>query len=95
MSAPRAAAGDIVAIGKLKDTMTGDTVCDERAPIQYPALHFARPVLSFAIEAKSKADIEKVSLGLHKLIEEDPALEFVRQSRNQGDGAERHGPIAH
>jgi elongation factor G len=75
---PSASAGDIVAIAKLKDTMTGDTLCDERAPIQYPPLRLARPVLSFAIEAKSKADIEKVSLGLHKLIEEDPSLEFTR-----------------
>jgi elongation factor G len=77
-SVASASAGDIVAIAKLKDTMTGDTLCDERTPIQYPTLQLARPVLSFAIEAKSKADIEKVSLGLHKLIEEDPSLEFIR-----------------
>ncbi len=75
---PTAVAGEIVAIGKLKDTQTGDTLCDEQAPIQFPGLHLARPVLSFALEPKSKADIEKVSLGLHKLIEEDPAFEFVR-----------------
>ncbi len=75
---PRATAGDIVAIGKLKDSLTGDTLCDERAPIRYPGIQFARPVVSFAIEPKSNADIEKVSLGLHKLIEEDPSLEFVR-----------------
>lgn len=75
---PTAIAGEIVAIGKLKDTQTGDTLCDEHAPIKFPGLHLARPVLSFALEPKSKADIEKVSLGLHKLIEEDPALEFIR-----------------
>lgn len=75
---PRATAGDIVAIAKLKDSFTGDTLCDERAPIRYPGIQFARPVVSFAIEPKSNADIEKVSLGLHKLIEEDPSLEFVR-----------------
>jgi elongation factor G len=75
---PRAMAGDIVAIGKLKDSLTGDTLCDERAPIRYPGIQFPKPVLSFAIEPKSNADIEKVSLGLHKLIEEDPSLEFVR-----------------
>ncbi|MBS0171964.1 MAG: elongation factor G [Nitrospira sp.] len=74
----RAVAGDIVAIGKLKDTLTGDTLCDEHAPICYPGMPACRPVLSFAIDPKSKADIEKVSLGLHKLIEEDPSLEFVR-----------------
>ena len=75
---PRARAGEIVAIAKLKDSLTGDTLCDERAPILYPGIQFTRPVVSFAIEPKSNADIEKVSLGLHKLIEEDPSLEFVR-----------------
>ena len=74
----RATAGEIVAIGKLKDTVTGDTLCDEHVPIRYPGIPFPRPVVSFAIEPKSKTDIEKVSLGLHKLIEEDPSLEFVR-----------------
>jgi len=73
-----AQAGEIVAIGKLKDTQTGDTLCHESAPICYPALALPRPVLSFAIEAKAKSEIDKVSLGLHKLIEEDPTLEFVR-----------------
>lgn len=77
-SVATATAGDIVAIGKLKDTQAGDTLCDDRAPICYPPLDLPRPVLSFAIDAKSKADIDKVSLGLHKLIEEDPTLEFVR-----------------
>ncbi len=74
----RAAAGEIVAIGKLKDSLTGDTLCDEHAPIRLPGIPLGRPVMSFAIEPKSKADIEKVSVGLHKLIEEDPSLEFVR-----------------
>lgn len=75
---PRAVAGDIVAIAKLKDSLTGDTLCDEHAPIMLPGIPFGRPVMSFAIEPKSKSDIEKVSVGLHKLIEEDRSLEFVR-----------------
>ena len=79
-SVPSASAGDIVAIGKLKDTQTGDTLCDEQAPICYPKTALPRPVLSFAIEPKSNADIEKISLGLHKLIEEDPTLEFSRHA---------------
>lgn len=73
-----AGAGEIVAIGKLKDTQTGDTLCDEQAHIRYPKTPLPRPVLSFAIEPKSNADVEKISLGLHKLIEEDPTLEFSR-----------------
>ncbi len=73
-----AQAGDIVAIGKLKDTQTGDTLCQESAPIRYAGLGMPKPILSFAVDAKSKAEIDKVSLGLHKLIEEDPTLEFTR-----------------
>jgi elongation factor G len=75
-----AGAGDIIAIGKLKDTQTGDTLCDEQSPICYSKTALPRPVLSFAIEPKSSADIEKISLGLHKLIEEDPTLEFSRHT---------------
>ncbi|MDE3050725.1 MAG: elongation factor G, partial [Nitrospirota bacterium] len=77
---PSAGAGEIVAVGKLKDTQTGDTLCDENALICYPRTVLPRPVLSFAIEPKSNADIEKVSIGLHKLIEEDPTLEFSRHA---------------
>jgi elongation factor G len=78
-----AKAGDIIAIGKLRDTQTGDTICDEKAPVRYPGIGLPRAVLSFAIEAKSKADIDKVSLGLHKLIEEDPSLEFTRNAETK------------
>ncbi len=78
-----ARAGEIVAIGKLRDTQTGDTICQEHDPICYPRLTLPRPVLSFAIEAKSKAEIDKVSLGLHKLIEEDPTLEFSRNAETK------------
>jgi len=77
---PSAEAGEIVAVGKLKDTQTGDTLCDEHALICYPKTVLPKPVLSFAIEPKSNADIEKISLGLHKLIEEDPTLEFSRHA---------------
>jgi len=76
-------AGEIGAIGKLKDTQTGDTICDEHHPIRYPGLQLGRPVMSFALEPKSKADVEKVSLGLHKLVEEDPSLEFVRNQETK------------
>lgn len=77
---PSADAGEIIAIGKLKDAQTGDTLCDERDPICYAWPTLPRPVLSFAVEPKSSADIDKVSLGLHKLIEEDPTLEFSRNT---------------
>lgn len=75
-----AEAGDIVAIGKLKDAQTGDTLCDEHHPVCYSWPALPKPVLSFAIEPKSSTDVDKVSLGLHKLIEEDPTLEFSRNA---------------
>jgi len=77
---PYAKAGEIVALGKLKDTQTGDTLCEETAPIRYVSVPLPKAVMSFAIEPKAKADIDKVSLGLHKLIEEDPTLEFHRNT---------------
>ncbi|MCA9420050.1 MAG: GTP-binding protein, partial [Nitrospira sp.] len=79
----QAQAGDIVAIGKLKETQTGDTICDERHPIIFPSLKITRPVMSYALEVKSKNEIDKVSLGLHKLVEEDPSLEFLRNEETK------------
>ncbi|HMS84809.1 MAG TPA: elongation factor G [Nitrospira sp.] len=75
--------GDIVAIAKLKDTHTGDTLSHEGSPLCYPGLGLPKPILSYAIEAKSKAEIDKVGLGLHKLIEEDPTLEFSRHDETK------------
>ena len=75
--------GDIVAIAKLKDTQTGDTICDEKHPIVYPSLNIMKPVMSYALEVKSNKEIDKVSLGLHKLVEEDPSLEFLRNDETK------------
>ena len=79
----QAGAGDIVAIGKLKDTQTGDTICEDKHPVIYSPFKLNRPVMSFALEVKSKNDIDKVSLGLHKLVEEDPSLEFLRNEETK------------
>ncbi len=76
-------AGDIVAIAKLKETQTGDTICDEKHPILYPGLIIMKPVMSYALEVKSNNEIDKVSLGLHKLVEEDPSLEFMRNDETK------------
>lgn len=81
--AEKVSAGGIAAIGKLKDTQTGDTICDAKHPICFPAIQLSRPVMSFALEPKTKADIDKVSLGLHKLVEEDPSLEFLRNDETK------------
>lgn len=79
----QAAAGEIVVMGKLKETQTGDTICTDKAPIVFPAVPLRRPVMSFALEPKSKGDIDKVSLGLHKLVEEDASLEFIRNDETK------------
>lgn len=69
-------AGQIGAVAKLKETLTGDTLCSEANPIILEYARFIDPVMSFAIEPKSRGDEEKVSTGVHKLIEEDPTLRF-------------------
>lgn len=70
-------AGHIGAAAKLKDTFTGDTLCSEQHPIIIPFAKFADPVISFAIEPKTRGDEEKVSSGIQKLLEEDPTLRFT------------------
>ncbi len=78
-----ASAGEIVAAAKLREVATGDTLCDERAPIQYPEpVHFS-PVMSFALEPKSKADEEKVPQGLHRIMEEDSTIEVHRDEETR------------
>jgi len=67
-------AGDIGAVIGLKDTRTGDTICDEDKPIKLEAITFAEPVISIAVEPKTKADQEKMGIALQKLVEEDPTL---------------------
>lgn len=79
----QAKAGEIVVMGKLKETQTGDTICTDKAPIVFPPVALRRPVMSFALEPKSKGDIDKVSVGLHKLVEEDASLEFIRNDETK------------
>lgn len=69
-----AKAGEIVAIVGLKDTKTGHTLCDENHPIVFEGIDFAEPVISLAIEPKTKADQEKMGMALNKLTEEDPTF---------------------
>ena len=77
----QAVAGEVVAVAKLKDTMTGDTLCDERAPIVYPGLPDFPPVISFAVAAKSRGDDDKAINGLRRLSEEDQALKVHREEQ--------------
>ena len=68
-------AGDIVACVGFKNTTTGDTLCDEKHPIVLESISFADPVIDVAVEPKTKAEQEKMSVGLAKLAEEDPTFQ--------------------
>ncbi|MBM3263780.1 MAG: elongation factor G [candidate division Zixibacteria bacterium] len=69
-----AEAGDIVGLVGVKEVMTGDTLCDPEWPIALEAMEFPEPVMSVAIEPKTKADEEKLGISLQKLAEEDPTF---------------------
>ena len=76
-------AGDIVALAGLKDTRTGDTLCDMQKPVILEKMEFPDPVIEIAIEPKSKADQEKLGVALQKLAAEDPSF---RVSTDQESG---------
>ena len=76
-------AGDIGAVAKLKETLTGDTLGDKNAPIQYPPVKLPEPAITFAIEPKTRSDEDKLGVGLHKLMEEDAMLRFFRDPQTK------------
>jgi elongation factor G len=76
-------AGDIGAVAKLKETLTGDTLGEKAAAIQYPGVKLPEPAITFAIEPKTRADEDKLSNGIHKLMEEDPMLRFFRDPQTK------------
>ncbi len=76
-------AGDIIACVKLKDTQTTDTLADKAAPIVYDGVQYPEAAIAFAIEPKSRQDEEKISVALHKILEEDPALHFDRDAQTK------------
>jgi elongation factor G len=69
-------AGDIAAAVGLKDTITGDTLCDEKNPVVLESMNFPEPVISIAVEPKSKADQDRMGTSLAKLGEEDPTFRY-------------------
>lgn len=78
-----ASAGDIVAVVKLKETQTGDTLADKNSPVVYDPIEYPEAAISFAIEPKSRQDEEKISVALHKILEEDPSLHFDRDPQTK------------
>lgn len=87
-------AGDIVAVTKLKDTSTGDTLADKASPIFYDPVKFPEAAIHFAIEPKSRADEDKLSGAIHKLVEEDPLLHYTRNAETKefelGGSSQQH-----
>jgi elongation factor G len=80
---PTAYAGDIIAVQGLKQTTTGDTLCDPAKPVILESMTFPEPVISVAIEPKSKADQEKLGTAIQRLAEEDPTFR-VRNDEETG-----------
>src|SRR5262249_11774202 len=83
LAVPELHAGDIGAVAKLKDTLSGETLGDKAKPIQYPKIGLPEPAITFAIEPKSRNDEDKLSNGLHKLMEEDSMVRFYRDPQTK------------
>jgi elongation factor G len=80
---PEIKAGDLGAVAKLKDTLTSDTLGDKADPTVFAALKFPEPVLSYAIEPKSRGDEDKISSAMHRLEEEDPTIRYSRDPQTK------------
>ncbi len=90
-------AGDIGAVAKLKDTLTGDTLSDKGAPLEYPAVKLPEPSIAFAIEAKSRQDEDRMGNAIHRILEEDQSLRFFRDPQTKefllGGSGQQHVEI--
>jgi len=81
--ATQAVPGSIVAVAKLKETKTGDTLCDEKSKIKFKCAEPLPTLISFALESKSKGDEDKIYISLTKIQEEDPSLKLERNSETK------------
>ncbi len=80
---PEMKAGDLGAVAKLKETVTSDTLGDKNATATLPPIKFPEPVLSYAIEPKSRGDEDKISTSMHRLQEEDPTIGYTRDQQTK------------
>jgi elongation factor G len=80
---PELKAGDLGAVAKLKDTLTSDVLGDRNLKFSVAAIKFPEPVISYAIEPKSRGDEEKISTALHRLQEEDPSISYNRDAQTK------------
>ncbi len=92
---PELKAGDLGAVAKLKDTHTSDVLADKSTSIKIPPITFPEPVLSYAIEPKSRGDEDKISSAMHRLEEEDPSIKYARDPQTTRTAALRPGPAPH
>ncbi len=76
-------AGDIGAVAKLKETLTGDTLADKGVSTSYPQVKLPEPSIAFAIEAKSRADEDRMGNAVHRMLEEDQSLRFYRDPQTR------------
>ena len=76
-------AGDFFAVTKLRETSTGDTLCDPSQPILFPAVEIPEPSITFAIEPKARGDEDKISNALARIAEEDPAIKYNRDPQTK------------
>ena len=87
-------AGDIVAVVGLKTVQTGDTVCDADAPVVLERIDFPTPVISLAVEPRTKADQQKIGMALGKLAQEDPTFRVVTDPDTGADDSVGNGRVA-
>jgi elongation factor G len=80
---PELHAGDIGAVAKLRDTLTGDTLYAKNAPIAYPPVELPEPSIAYAVAAKSRNDEDRMGNALHKILEEDQSLRFYRDPQTK------------
>ncbi|SRR5579883_59098 len=76
-------AGDLGAVTKLKETATGDSLGDKHAPIFYPRPRLPEPSITFAVEAKTRADEDRIGTAMHRILDEDPVLRFSRDPQTK------------
>lgn len=76
-------AGDIGAVAKLRDTLTGDTLADKSSQIAYPPVELPEPSIAYAIQAKTRNDEDKMGNGIHRILEEDQSLRFYRDPQTK------------
>jgi elongation factor G len=80
---PEVRSGDLAAVAKLKDTLTSDVLADKSVAFRVLPIKFPEPVISYAIEPKSRGDEEKISTALHRLQEEDPSISYNRDAQTK------------